>query len=223
MQQELRRSVRERLPNRYLELEERRLISLIGEWLEYELTRVDFTVLKTEDEHTVTLGGLTFDLRLDRVDQLSNGNLLVIDYKTGLVNTKAWDLPRPDDVQLPLYATFALEQNQILGGLAFAQVRRGNSLGFAGHTDEARENLITSLRGTSSLVKNKLNQRTLDDWKRYIESLARDFLSGRADVDPREYPKTCTRCGLQSLCRIQENRVSIADDAAEIGEEVGDE
>jgi len=27
---------------------------------------------------------------------------------------------------------------------------------------------------------------------------------GRAEVDPRDYPKTCERCGLQAVCRIQE-------------------
>jgi hypothetical protein len=42
------------------------------------------------------------------------------------------------------------------------------------------------------------------DWRDCIEQLARDFLAGRADVNPREYPKTCDRCGLQTLCRIQE-------------------
>ena len=38
-----------------------------------------------------------------------------------------------------------------------------------------------------------------------IEQLAGDFLAGRAEVNPREYPKTCERCGLQTLCRIQES------------------
>jgi hypothetical protein len=35
--------------------------------------------------------------------------------------------------------------------------------------------------------------------------MARDFVAGRAEVHPRDYPKTCERCGLQALCRIQEN------------------
>ena len=45
----------------------------------------------------------------------------------------------------------------------------------------------------------------MNAWRDYIEQLARDFLAGRADVDPRDYPETCERCGLQALCRIQEN------------------
>jgi ATP-dependent helicase/DNAse subunit B len=42
-------------------------------------------------------------------------------------------------------------------------------------------------------------------WRTYIEEMARDFVAGRAEVHPRDYPKTCERCGLQALCRIQEN------------------
>jgi hypothetical protein len=45
-------------------------------------------------------------------------------------------------------------------------------------------------------------------WKTYIEQLAHDFIAGRADVDPREYPETCKRCDLHAACRIQENQAA---------------
>ena len=208
-QSALKQAVRERLPQRYLEMEERRLNSLIGEWLNYELTRVDFTVLQTEADRAIAFAGLSFDLRLDRIDQLSDDTLLVIDYKTGSVKTTSWELPRPDDVQLPLYATFALSSEEKLGGLTFAKVRRGD-LEFAGRINDARSTLIPSLRGTNSLVKNKLDEKKLRDWKLQIEELVRNFIAGRADVNPREYPETCTRCGLHALCRIQEHQVLLS-------------
>jgi len=216
-QSELKQAVRERLPQRYLEMEERRLIFLVGEWLAYELTRLDFNVLETEAKRTVKIDSLSFDLRLDRIDKLPDGSLLVIDYKTGTVTTKSWELPRPDDVQLPLYASFALGAEETLGGVTFAKVRRGKELGFAGHMTDARATLIDSLRGTSGLMKNKLDEQKVREWKREIENLARNFVAGRADVNPREYPDTCTRCGLHTLCRIQEHRVllSVVEDAAE--------
>ncbi len=223
MQTALKNAVRERMPRRYLEMEERRLNFLLGEWLEYELTRVEFTALETEAECTVALAGLTFDLRLDRIDRLSDGSLLVIDYKTGVVTPKSWELPRPDDVQLPLYSSFAIDDDETLGGLAFAKVRRGDDLGFAGYINDARATLFPFLRGTSSLVKNKLDEVKITNWKREIEALAHNFLSGRADVNPREYPETCTRCGLQTLCRIQEHRVLIAADEDSTGEVATDE
>ena len=220
MQQVLRPSLRERMPKRYLELEELRLVRLLSEWLDYEAMRLDFEVLETEAMRTVQVAGLTFDLRLDRIDRLNDGTLLVIDYKTGLVSTKSWEPPRPDDVQLPLYAGFALAPEEELGGLAFAKVRRGDQI-FAGHAFNARTTLFPFLNGTSSLVKNSLTVERLIDWKEQIEALAIDFLAGRAIVDPREYPKTCEHCGLETLCRVQETRALLNTDDED--EEANDE
>ncbi len=52
--------------------------------------------------------------------------------------------------------------------------------------------------------------------------MALDFLAGRADVDPRDYPKTCERCGLQALCRIQENQPQSDAEAGNEDEEADD-
>ena len=218
VQQALRPSVRERMPKRYLELEEIRLARLVREWLDYEITRLDFEVLETEATRTIHIAGLTFDLRLDRVDRLNDGTLLVIDYKTGSVTTKSWEPPRPDDVQLPLYAGFALAPEEQLGGLAFAKVRSGEQ-SFSGHVLDARATLLPCLNGTSSLVKNSLTVEKLIDWKQQIEALAHDFLAGRAIVDPREYPKTCERCGLETSCRVQETRATLEDEDEEADDE----
>jgi hypothetical protein len=57
-------------------------------------------------------------------------------------------------------------------------------------------------------------------WRDCIEQLTRDFLEGRAEVDPREPPETCKQCGLQTLCRIQENEGGFED---EEGTEAADE
>ena len=120
--------------------------------------------------------------------------------------------PRPDDVQLPLYAGFALnEETDLLGGLVFAKVRLGEQ-SFAGHVGDARATLFPNPSGSSALVKNPLTAEQLDDWKNLIEALAHDFLAGRAYVDPRDYPKTCERCGLQTLCRVDETHILAIDD-----------
>ena len=93
----------------YLELEEIRLARLLSEWIEFEKSRAPFTVEQTEAQRTVTIAGLSMNLRLDRVDRLVDGSPLVVDYKTGSVDPRSWDLPRPDDLQLPLYKVFGLE------------------------------------------------------------------------------------------------------------------
>jgi len=211
------------MPPRYLDLEEQRLARHVVEWLQFEAARVAFEVAETEVGRAVSIAGLNFDLRLDRIDRLNDGSLLVIDYKTGDVSHKSWELPRPDDVQLPLYAGLALDRgNELLGGLVFAKVRPGDK-SFAGHVGDPTGTLMAGLKGTSALVKNPLTAEQLEDWRDYIEQMARDFLSGRADVDPREYPDTCERCGLQTLCRIQETRAGLEAEGEPNDAEASDE
>lgn len=211
--------IREDMPVRYLELEAVRLARLVVEWLNYERTRIDFEVAGTEVKATRIIAGLSLDLRLDRLDRLSDQSFLVVDYKTGTVSPNSWELPRPEDVQLPLYAGFGLDEGERAGGLVFAKVRPGNMC-FAGRVGDARATLDSSLNNTSVLVKSPLQAEDLMDWREAIEKLAADFINGRADVDPLDPVKTCDRCGLQTLCRIQE-RISINEESED--EEGADE
>ncbi len=216
-------ALRNRLPRRYLELEELRLIRLVTEWLEYEATRWPFTVAGVEVDSAVTIAGLTLKLRLDRIDLLNDGTLLVIDYKTGDASPKSWELPRPDDVQLPLYAGFALDRAKgELGGLVLAKIRAGNHA-FTGLVGDAKTTLLEGLSPNSALVKNPLSAEQLLDWKDCIEGLAKAFVSGTAEVDPRESPRTCERCDLQALCRIQENHARLETEGETDSQEALDE
>jgi ATP-dependent helicase/nuclease subunit B len=206
---------RESMPPRYLALEELRLTSLVTEWLRYEQARVPFTVANTELAASPAIAGLTLKLRLDRVDRLNDDSLLVIDYKTGAVKPKVWDLPRPEDIQLPLYASFALDPSAgELGGLVFARLRPGDNC-FDGRVKAAKQSLNPGLSGNSNLVRDPLIPETMAAWREKIEQLAEDFLGGRADVDPRDYPDTCETCGFDALCRIREMRAATSDPDAE--------
>ena len=122
-------------------------------------------------------------------------------------------------MQLPLYADFALDpDSSLIGGLVFAKVRAGETE-FAGKVRDAKATLLANLRGNSNLVKKPLDSEQLSAWKQYIEELALDFLAGRAVVNPRDYPETCERCGLQVVCRVSENPPLSGD---ENSEEAGD-
>lgn len=210
----IREELRERVPARYLELEADRLTRLIEMWLEYEATRADFQVEGTEMDQTISLAGLTLRLRLDRMDLLHDGTYLVMDYKTGDMKPTDWDLPRMKDAQLPLYAGFALG-GKVLNGLVYAKIRP-EKREFAGRVANAKETLLPDLKGTSALVKRPMSAEDLLDWRDAIEKLARDFLEGRAEVNPNEQ-ETCERCTLHCLCRVQEQE----DVAARNNEESG--
>jgi ATP-dependent helicase/nuclease subunit B len=205
----------DRFPARYLELESERLTRLVVEWLEYERKRVPFSVASTEVDTAVTVAGLSLKLRIDRIDLIAridevenpHGETmsLVIDYKSSEVGPKVWSGARPENVQLPLYATFALpEKPDSLEGLVIAQVRPAN-MKFDGRLRDANGTLRGDIGKTSGMVRDPLTDIQLDAWRKTIERLAEDFLAGRAEVDPREPGKTCEHCHLHAVCRIHEN------------------
>ena len=108
----------------------------------------------------------------------------------------------------------------MIGGLVFAKIRP-DKREFSGCVVDAKSTLLPKLRPNTNLVKLPLTQDQLFDWHDTIEQLATDLLAGRAEVDPRAYPETCNNCGLQTLCRILENRQPVDDDAET--EEAADE
>ena len=106
-----------------LALERERLANLLRDWLALEARRSPFTVLSHEESHEWRHGALTVRLRLDRLDRLDDGRLLVLDYKTGRTTAESrWGLERLPEPQLPLYALVAAGQG-VLAGVALAQVR----------------------------------------------------------------------------------------------------
>jgi probable DNA repair protein len=202
-----RNGIPDRFPERYLELESQRLVDLVSEWLAFELTRLPFRVAGTEVDREITVAGVKLKVRMDRVDVLQDGSRLIVDYKTGMVDSTAWDGDRPDDVQLPLYAAFALnkEKGGEVGGLVFGRVRSGD-FGFRGRVRDAEATLVTGLHGRNNLVRNPLTGEQLHDWRERIEQLGRDFVAGRAEPDPKDGLKICEKCHLHAVCRIYENR-----------------
>ncbi len=114
---------------RYLELERQRLTALVHEWLNFERGREDFGKVVHQQKIEFQLAGLDLRGRIDRIDRLQDGSLVIIDYKTGSQSLKVghWNTPRPVHPQLPLYAT-ALQRipGTNLSGVAFAFVNRGD-------------------------------------------------------------------------------------------------
>ncbi len=198
-----RASMPRRFPERYLALEVERLTDLVSEWLAYESLRQTFTVEETEATKEVVVAGLRMQVRMDRVDLLPTGGRLVIDYKSSEVNVQAWAGERPDNVQLPLYATHAF--TEVVEGLAFAQVRPGKMV-FKGRLRDAGGTLLAGLSTSSGLVKEPLTEEQLAEWRALIEELGEDFKAGRAEVDPKPPGKVCEKCRLKAVCRIAENK-----------------
>lgn len=195
----------ETLHGRFLALERRRLQALAEAWLELERARPPFTVAEAERQREATLGGMTVRVRLDRVDRLADGRLLLIDYKTGRSATAGWFGERPDEPQLPLYAVTV---EQPVAGIAFASLRPG-ALGLRGLA--AEEGLAPGVRRLAAQRRAAGRgagdwPALLADWRRVLEALAAEFADGAARVDPKAPPRTCAGCDVHPLCRIHELR-----------------
>jgi ATP-dependent helicase/nuclease subunit B len=186
-----------------IKLERERLLGLLQEWMELESTRDPFCVLATEERVTLNFAGLTLEATVDRVDRLSDGSLAVIDYKTGSPRVGDWLGERPKEPQLPLYS---VSHPRPVQTICFALLKPGKmSFQGLGEKDE-------TLPGVKASEYADDGYRTWEErkaeWTARLENLAEEFRTGHAPVDPLEGKKTCRHCGLEPLCRVNEDIVS---------------
>ena len=178
----------------YLETQRLRLMSIGMEWLAMEAGRaVPFTVAQREvDAKDVAIGPLRLSVRIDRVDEVEGGAVL-IDYKTGEAKPSAWLTERPDEPQLPLYAV--LEEGLDLQAVAFGRVKLGKDMGLAGF-QSAPGILTHPARDFVGM------EEQIAEWRGTLTVLAEGFAGGDARVSPKQYPVTCARCVQRLLCRV---------------------
>lgn len=199
-------SARTRPSAQLLALEKDRLVLLLNDWLDsVERKRDPFRVVEMEREHVEQLGPLQIRTKIDRVDELVDGSRVVLDYKTGR-DLKAEDLLCEPllEPQLPIYAV--AEQGEEADGVAFAQVRRSESRLIGVVKQKGLLGRVKSLDTFPQANERKLDcwQTLLDDWRRQLETLAGDFVAGRAEVRPYDFQRSCQYCDLPGLCRIGE-------------------
>ena len=187
-------------------IEQQRLTDLLCTWLHYEAARHPFTVLGCEVANEIEIAGIRLRIRVDRMDRIdriesAEEHILILDYKTSEHKAGVWLDDRPDDAQLPLYTQ--LYPDEQLEGLVFANVVNSeDKLGFRGLVRSARASLLPDLPSRNALVAQPLTTDQLLAWRATLQSLASDFLQGKAEVNPQKYPATCKHCGLESLCRV---------------------
>jgi len=172
-------------------IEHQRLFNLLHEWLTLEKTRPPFKVIANEEKKVSHLNDLNFTVKIDRIDELENGDHLIIDYKTGKLNKNDWLPPRLTQPQLPLYCITEEKTDAI----AFGRISP-DEVKFSGISHNE-----TKIKGIDSTDWLSL----VNAWKIELNQLAHDFKAGVATVDPVN-ELACTYCEFQSLCRIKEQR-----------------
>jgi ATP-dependent helicase/nuclease subunit B len=184
------------------QIERERLYQLLGDFLEREKSRsTPFQVKAREHKTEIILGGVTANVKVDRIDELEGGGLVLLDYKSGEPKLNAWTGDRPDEPQLPIYATHIGPE---LAAVAFVQLNRDKTqfLGYS-RTDK----VLPGVQGFNTLTDSKRPaesfEKLLEDWGVTLERLGRQFSSGMSAVDPKSN-LNCERCHLHMLCRIHE-------------------
>ena len=194
--------------------EARRLGALVVAWLALERERAPFAVREVEAAKAVELGGLTFRLRLDRVDELAKGGLAILDYKSGRAERPArWFDTRPQASQLGLYtlAQRMMHPELAVHMVAYAQLKAGAIAPFGLAKDTA---LWPGLAPVADVAPGGTWPALEAWWQRHLGMLATEILHGHAAVTPRESPSPCRACGLYAVCRIQSAR-ELQDDETE--------
>jgi exodeoxyribonuclease-5 len=207
---------REPLPARFKRLERSRMIRLLADWLELESSRAQaFTVVDCERRVRASIEGIAVNMTIDRIDQLEDGRLVVLDYKTGArIDFKNWASARITEPQLPIYAAIARPGEGEVAAVAFAKVVLAEP-GFAGIAED--EGLLPGVAALASKAGEKIfpNQQfpdwptVLAHWQTAISAIAREVKAGHAAVtfaseDDLKY------CEVLPLLRLPEQRSQMA-------------
>ncbi len=169
-----------------------RLEKLILEWLDIErLRNQPFTVDSVEQKRSYEIPGLRLDLRVDRIDRLKNGGVLLIDYKSGKQTAGKLEGERPAEPQLLVYAAAVDEP---VDGVFFGQLkpRELRAVGFG------RERHFP---GRAANVKKGWDTFIAESAAN-VENIAAGFVKGDAVVDPIK--GACEYCNQKPFCRVRE-------------------
>ncbi len=169
-----------------VQAEQRRLHALMLEWLQLDRCRAPFELAAVEQRMRFERYGYLLDIRMDRMDRLSDGRFLVIDYKTGQAGTAGWAGERLLDPQLPLYVNLLDSHEDFpIVGAVFARVKTGHCR-YVGVADTAELNTV-GIEAIGHSKRTALTRRFADwsemmaHWQRQIDGLLAEIAAGCCD------------------------------------------
>jgi DNA helicase-2/ATP-dependent DNA helicase PcrA len=139
-----------------------------------QLGQPDGEILETERRFKIEVEGALVKGRLDRLDRLPNGEVAVIDYKTGKAKTQD---DADDSLQLSIYALAAKSLGHTPASMVFINLSNGTA------------------------VASKRSENDLRDAEKKIVEIASKIDAG--DFEPKKSGR-CPWCSYNSICPEQE-------------------
>jgi RecB family exonuclease len=125
------------------------------------------------------------------MDQLENGDKLIIDYKTGQSALSQITGQVIEQAQLPIYAI----SNEV-DGVAFSQINASECV----YKAVARnKEILPSSKQAQSKMPDWDTQ--LNAWRKTLNKASLDFQQGVSDVLPEK--NACNYCEYDLLCRVE--------------------
>jgi putative RecB family exonuclease len=156
------------------ELYEKDGCAQLAAMLESEFAHPEGDILHNEHKFKLEIGGMLVRGRLDRLDRQANGDVTVLDYKTGKAKTQK---DADESLQLSIYALAAVNMGHKPSSLVFINTQNGTA--------------VTSSRSPEQL-------RQAED---KVRELATKIAAGEFDPKPSG---RCGWCSYQSICPTQE-------------------
>ncbi len=174
----------------FTKIEHDRLQQLIHKFIATEKQRDIFRVIATEQTIEANVADLNFSIRLDRVDEMSNGDRIIFDYKTGNLPSNPWCGDLIKEPQLPIYTTISLAD-----GIAFIKPA-ADKISYTGLA-----------RNKDSLPNKTSRQKSCTDWdeqlklwQQQLNQTSLNYQQGCAEVLPTK--GACKYCEYDSFCRV---------------------
>ncbi len=174
-------------------LEQARVVALIERLVTVDLERETFSIADVELSLSVTISGVSFSCRVDRLDQLNDESLVILDYKTGTKKRLLGRDREPTQLQLVVYACAIDEKVSGLG--LFNVDSRSIEIDGAGPA-------FSSTDTSSDTWSDDLNR-----WKLRVENAAAGIQGGDVRVNISQGSDALRPLGL--LSRAEELRHDI--------------
>lgn len=199
------------LPANFAALEKLRLEVLLNSWLQLERERPPFAVQACEQRVKLEIQGISVELTLDRVDVLAEGELVVLDYKTGSqIDFKSWAEDRITEPQLPIYAALVLKGQEV-AAVCFARVRAGEYRFIGISRDPGTLPDVKGLEEARKLFgADKFPEWNdlLQHWCHSLEAIADEIKAGEAAVRFKD-EDDLAYCEVKPLLRLPERKLQL--------------